>query len=140
MTVVARRLYPPGADLEDGVQLPPGPTVPAPDPFTFVIARVIGRGRSSVVISLRGDLAGPGVAQFRDVLQDLICDQGNLTVVVDVRELSGIDPSARAVFSAARDWAGQRGGTFQLRERLTPSSAPATPGEGPALDLAEGPR
>lgn len=122
MTVVGRRVYPvdrvyPVAvarvDKDQGV---PGTGHPAPSRFAFAV----GRLGAAVVVSLRGELTGSAVAQLADVLDDLICGQGNLTVVVDLREVSGVDPTALVVFSAAACWASRRGGTFRL-ERPSPS-------------------
>lgn len=114
MTVVARRVYPAEAlRAKDQPVSRADPTIPPR--FVFAVRRL----GPAVVVSLHGELAGPAVAQLEDVLHDLICGQGNLTVVVDVRDLSRVDRRALALFSAAADWACQVGGTFRLHE-VTP--------------------
>ena len=46
------------------------------------------------------------------VLRDLIDNQGNGTVVVDLRYLAGVDASLADVFSAASAWARRHGARF----------------------------
>lgn len=111
-------------DLTRGSNARPDPTMPPLPRFGFAI----GRARATVVVTLHGELAGPAAAQIADVLDDLIRNQGNLNVVIDLRDLSGVDPAGLAVFSAAARWSDQRGGTFRLHE---PSPAVSS-----ALDAA----
>lgn len=114
MTLIERKARPTEPVLAESdlstLEMCPGSSLP--QRFAFAI----GRARAAVVVTLRGDLAGPAVVQLEDILDDLICDQGNLTVVIDLRDLSGADPAALALFSAAAGWARQRGGSLRLHE------------------------
>lgn len=82
---------------------------PSP-PFTFDI----GRSSDAVVVTLHGGLDRSNVAPLERILRDLIDDQGNLQVVVDLRDLSAVDPAAIQVFLAASRWARRHRATFRL--------------------------
>lgn len=74
----------------------------------------ITRMSAVVVVTAHGDLDGPGSAQLRRILEDLIDGQGNLSIVVDLegaRAREGTDLSALAW---AVDRSTRRGGTLVL--------------------------
>lgn len=88
-----------------GGAAPPGPT------RTGV---VIGRYKGTVVVTVHGELNLPKTAHLGHVLADLIDGQGNLSVVVDLRDATATDAVAAAVFAGAAERAHRRGGTMML--------------------------
>lgn len=87
------------------------PTTPPPPRFSVAVAHGLG----TAVVTLRGVLDHWGAEQLQEVLADLIDRQDQLRrVVVDARDVRGIDPSIRPVFSAAAGQAAPRGLVFQL--------------------------
>jgi anti-anti-sigma factor len=83
---------------------------PATAPFTFAISRAL----STAVVTLHGELDQPNVDRVTPVLRNVIADQGNKTVVVDLRDVSGVDASATTLFHDALGWARRRGARFFL--------------------------
>lgn len=83
---------------------------PATAPFTFAISRAL----STAVVTIHGELDEPNVDRVTRVLRNVIADQGNKTVVVDLRDVSGVDPSATTLFHDALGWARRRGARFFL--------------------------
>jgi anti-anti-sigma factor len=75
----------------------------------------VRRNHGAVVLTLHGALTACGAATVEAVLRDLIHGQGNLTIEVDLRDVSCIDPEAARVFSAAARWARGHGGCLTLR-------------------------
>ena len=63
--------------------------VPTPPPCSLAIHRA----GSAVVVAIDGELHGDTARGLDHVLRDLICDQGNLHVVVDVGAVLHADPS-----------------------------------------------
>ena len=80
----------------------------AANTLSFAIRRVGG----GVVVTVRGDVDRDGVEDLTGVLRDLIDNQGNGTVVVDLRYVAGVDASLADVFSAASAWARRHGARF----------------------------
>ena len=78
--------------------------------FTFDIARALG----TVVVSARGMVDEAGAGVLKQVLVDLIENQGNMTVVVDLHGVTDVDPRCVDVFVAAHHWAIIRGGELAL--------------------------
>ncbi len=76
----------------------------------------IGRVGGTVVVTVRGEVDRTGVQDLAGVLRDLIDNQGNGTVVVDLRDVAGADPSLVEVFSAASDWARRHGARFSVHD------------------------
>ncbi len=75
---------------------------------------VIGRFQSTVVVTLHGAL-DPGMsAELGCVLDDLIDGQGNLAVVMDLRDLRRIDCSGVEALRAAARQMAARGGRLRL--------------------------
>ena len=83
---------------------------PATTPFKFAISRAC----STAVVTIHGELDQPGVDRVTPVLRNVIADQGNKTVVVDLRDVSGFDSSATTLFYDAIGWARRRGASFFL--------------------------
>ena len=80
--------------------------------LSFAIRRVGGR----VVVTVRGEVDRTGADCLAEILRDLIDNQGNGTVVVDLRYVAGVDPSLAEVFSAASDWARRHGARFGVHD------------------------
>ncbi len=74
----------------------------------------ISRFRGTVVIALQGDLDRASSAVLASTLDDLIDGQGNLAVVVDLREVRRIDGSGIDVLASASQRISQRGGELRL--------------------------
>jgi anti-anti-sigma factor len=83
---------------------------PAATPFKFAVSRAL----STAVVTLHGELDQPNVDRVSPVLRNVIDDRGNDTVVVDLRDVSGVDPSATTLFHDALGWARRRGARFFL--------------------------
>ena len=75
----------------------------------------IGRAGGAVVVTVHGEVNAANVETLGRVLRDLIDDQGNLALLVDLRDVPTVDPSAVDLFSAASGWAARHGATFSLR-------------------------
>jgi anti-anti-sigma regulatory factor len=74
----------------------------------------VSRALSTAVVTLHGEVDQPSIDGLTFVLQGLIDDQRNQTVVVDLRDVSGVDPSAVTLFQDALGWARHRGARFYL--------------------------
>ena len=83
---------------------------PAATPFKFAV----GRALSTAVVTLHGELDQLNVDRLTPVLRNVIDDHCNETVVVDLRDVSGVDPSATILFHDAIGWAQRRGARFVL--------------------------
>ena len=83
---------------------------PATTPFTFAISRAL----STAVVTIHGELDQPNVDRVSPVLQNVIADHGNKTVVVDLSDVSGVDSSATTLFYDAIGWARRHGARFFL--------------------------
>ena len=75
---------------------------------------VIGRFQGTVVVTLHGALDASLSAGLGSVLQDLIDGQGNLAIVVDLRDVDRADCSGVHVLGAAADRIEARGGQLRL--------------------------
>ena len=80
--------------------------------FSFAVARA----RSTAVVTLHGELDHTRVDGLADIVRNLIDDQRNQTVVIDLRDVSGIDPSVVPLFQDAISRARRRGADFYLHE------------------------
>jgi anti-sigma B factor antagonist len=78
--------------------------------FRLAIRRALG----TVVVTVHGDLDPPAAAQLDRVLADLIDGQGNMTVVVDLRDAQAADAGGLSVFIGAAERASRRGGSLSL--------------------------
>lgn len=74
----------------------------------------IGRFGGTIVVTLHGDLDRSRSATLASTLHDLIDGQGNLAVVVDLRDVGRIDVSGVDVLGSAADHIGRRGGELRL--------------------------
>jgi anti-anti-sigma factor len=80
--------------------------------FSVRISRALG----SVVVTVHGVLDDAGAAHLGGVLSDLIEGQGNLKVVVDLREVHAVSPSGVSTFAIAGKRAQERGGVLTLSD------------------------
>lgn len=83
---------------------------PAAIPFRFAVSRAL----STAVVTLHGELDQPNVDRVTPVLRNVIDDKCNETVVIDMRDVSAVDPSATTLFHDAIGWARRRGARFFL--------------------------
>ena len=86
---------------------------PAEEPhrrFSFAVSRAL----STAVVTLHGDLDQPSVEGLTATLRNLFDDHRNRTVVVDMRDVSDVDPSALTLFRDALGGARRRGIAFYL--------------------------
>lgn len=98
------------ADTGTKALAPQAPTAPQGREFGFDIARALG----TVVVSARGALDDRSSRLLRDVSTDLIENQGNMTVVVDLHDVTDIDPACLDIFVTAHGWATIRGGHLSI--------------------------
>ena len=73
---------------------------PAETPFKFAVSRAL----STAVVTLHGELDQPRVEGLTSILRTLIDDRSNRTVVVDLHDVSRVDPSATTLFNDAIGW------------------------------------
>ena len=83
---------------------------PATTPFTFAISRAL----STAVVTIHGELDRPNVDRVAPILRKVIGEERNETVVVDLRDVSGVDAAATTLFYDAIGWARRRGARFFL--------------------------
>ena len=95
---------------------------PAARPFKFAVSRAL----STAVVTLHGELE-PNVDRITSVLRNVIDDQSNETVIVDLRDVSVVGPSATRLFHDAIGWARDRGARFFLH--APPATADALTAE-----------
>lgn len=88
--------------------------------FTFAVSRAV----STAVVTLHGNVDASSVEGLAATLRYLIEDPRNETVIVDMRDVTGADPSALALFRDAIEWAHGRGAIFRLHE--PPAAAAAS--------------
>lgn len=74
----------------------------------------VSRDLGAVIVTVLGALYDHGAAWLGAELSDLIDGQGNLTVVVDLRHTTRVDPAGLGVFAAASDLAERHGGQLTL--------------------------
>lgn len=116
MSVAANSPWPTDHD-RSGPDRDPGATSKPPS-FSVVISRAMG----TVVVFAHGVLDPDSSRVLADTLRDLIDHQGNLAVVVDLRDLAVADPVCLGVLAAAAASAGRRGGELTVAD---PSKAVA---------------
>ena len=75
-------------------------------PFSFEVSRISGR----VVVAAHGTLDNAACPVLDKALRDLIDNQGNMTVVVDLADVTVGDLACIGVLAAAADSAARRGG------------------------------
>lgn len=123
-----------------------------PDHRTFSLG--FSRALGKVVVHLHGRLDADGAAVLRHRLADVIDGQGNRQLVMDLRDLTGIDPAGFKVLVDARTRMMKVGGELVLsgatREMasafeavaleivfvMTPSFAHPAHGDGPTTSGA----
>ena len=100
--------------------------------FSFAVSRAMG----TVVVTCHGELAGDAAASLRAALSDLIEAQGNLEVVVDLRDAVLSDGGAVAPFDAAARWSAARRGRLRVCVATEAARAPfVAVGLGPLVEL-----
>ena len=72
------------------------------------------RASESVVVTLRGELDAYSAPQLRDRLTDLVDGQGNLSVTLDLAEVSFLDSTAMGALVALLKQISGRGGQLVL--------------------------
>ena len=105
----ASAMYPTvgAADLGTGVEMPAAARTTE---LTFGVARALG----TVVVTAQGVLDEVGACALVHVLGDLIENQGNMAVVVDLHDVTDVDPQCLDIFVTAHHWAIVRGGQLSL--------------------------
>lgn len=81
-----------------------------------VFALAVSRAMGVVVVTGHGHLGASEADMLRAVLVDLIEGQGNLKVVLDASDVSGLDRSSLAVLAAAVDAAALLGGELTFAD------------------------
>ncbi|HUR17770.1 MAG TPA: STAS domain-containing protein [Acidimicrobiales bacterium] len=89
--------------------------------FTVDFALTFARDDGAVVVGVAGDLDCATAATLEERLGDLLTDQGNLTVVLDLADMTFIDSSGLSVLMTAYRHLRKRGGVLSLR-RPSPST------------------
>jgi anti-anti-sigma factor len=88
-------------------------TTQVPDTaFALAVSRAMG----TVVVTAHGHLGASEADVLQAVLVDLIEGQGNLRVVLDVRDVSGLGPSSLKVLVAATGVAARLGGQLTFAD------------------------
>lgn len=80
--------------------------------FSFAVSRAL----STVVVTIHGEVEKPSVEGLAVILRSVIEDERNQTVVVDLRDVSAVDPLATTLFRNALGWARQHNAGFYLHE------------------------
>lgn len=87
-----------------------------PRPWPSGVSVAIGRARGTVTVRLRGTLDDCATEPLGRLLGDLVDNQGNRTVVIDLRCASGVSAAVREVFAALDASARGRGSRLCLHE------------------------
>lgn len=87
--------------------------------FSFTVSRAL----STAVVTLHGEVGQRSVEGLATTLRYLIDDQHNQTVIVDMRDVSGVDPSAMTLFREAIEWTRRRGAKFRLHDPQAAAAA-----------------
>ncbi len=90
-------------------------TATTASPAEHDVGVAIGRTGGVVVVSVHGYLGGDGDGGLEHVLRDVICEQGNLHVVVDANGLTGADTNGASVLMEACRVARRCGATLSIR-------------------------
>lgn len=80
----------------------------------------IRRVADNVIVSMHGQLTAESGAGIGHVLRDLICDQGNLHLVIDVDEVTDVDAHGLAALVEADRLARQCGAALTVRHPPEP--------------------
>ncbi|HVE45363.1 MAG TPA: STAS domain-containing protein [Acidimicrobiales bacterium] len=83
--------------------------------FTTDFSLSFARDHGAVVVGIVGELDCSTAAVLEERLADLLSDQGNLTVVLDLADMTFVDSSGLSVFLTAYRHLRGRGGTLCLR-------------------------
>lgn len=83
--------------------------------FTTDFALSFARDDGAVVVGIVGELDCSTAAILEERLDDLLSAQGNLTIVLDLAEMTFVDSSGLSVFVTAFRHLRERGGTLCLR-------------------------
>lgn len=118
--------------FRDYAPMPPKGLVPVPA-YALAVSRAMG----VVVVTAHGRMGASEAGVLRAVLVDLIEGQGNLKVVLDVRDVSGFDRLSLEVLVAAAAAAAQLGGQLTFADPSGASTrALEAVGLGDAIILA----
>lgn len=74
----------------------------------------IERIGSKVIVSIRGSLDSEATPLFAHFIEDLIDGQGNLDVVIDLRDVPSVDPQTVDALAHAAHHMKSRGGSLVL--------------------------
>lgn len=74
----------------------------------------VARSAGTVVVTVRGELDAEKSKHLGAILADLIDGQGNMSLVVDLREASAADPDCLWMLTEAAERAHRRGATMRL--------------------------
>ena len=77
-------------------------------------AVVVGRFLSTVIVTLHGEIDRSTAGGLASTLHDLVDGQGNLSVVVDLRDVGHLDPLAVEALISSADRIEGRGGSLRL--------------------------
>ncbi len=83
-------------------------------PWPSGVSVAIGRALGTVVVTVRGTLEDCAAEPLGRVLGDLVDNQGNRTVVIDLRGASGVSAAVREVLAAVDASARGRGSRLCL--------------------------
>ena len=86
----------------------------------------ISRSSSTVIVTLHGALDAHAAPRLRPLLLDLIDGQGNLDLVIDLRDVAVIDPAGIGVLIGASERMHHHGGRIEF------SGAPQAPSRSPS--------
>jgi anti-anti-sigma factor len=75
---------------------------------------VVGRYQRTVVVTVHGTLDHPRAADLGPILADLIDGQGNLWLIVDLRDATAAGAAWVSVLAEASERARRRGGAIRL--------------------------
>lgn len=89
-----------------------GPGTPADNASRDAI--VVGRFLGTIVVTLHGNVDLIKAAALAHVLHDLIDGQGNLAVVVDLRDVPWVDGAGVGILTSAASRIETRGGELRL--------------------------
>jgi anti-anti-sigma factor len=105
------------APLLTGRSRADGTTPPSASPCLDIVIR---RMADNVIVSMHGELTAKSGAGIGHLLRDLICDQGNLHVVIDVDEVTVVDTHGLAALIEAGRLARQCGSALTVRHPPEP--------------------
>jgi anti-anti-sigma regulatory factor len=74
----------------------------------------VARSAGTVVVTIRGHIDAQASQHLGSILADLIDGQGNMSVLVDLREAGATDPDCLWMLTEAAERAHRRGGTVRV--------------------------